>query len=702
MAPSASRHVKRKRPETTAAETRADTARVLVVDDDERNLQAISVVLEDVAEIVLARSGEEALRCLLKDEFAVILLDVLMPGLDGYETAQIIRQREQSKRTPIIFLTAINKEDAHMLRGYDAGAVDYVFKPVDPFMIKSKVVVFVELFQKTREIQRKAAFEKQLMEENLREKSERLVIEQALRKSEERQEAILRSLPICFHSRAATPPYGAHFVSDAVERLTGFPPERLTSDPEFGLSRVHPEDLPRLMETLHGTREAGSYTCEFRWRCADGTYRNFLDHGVMSTEADGSTPEIFGTLLDITERRELEDQLMHSQRLDAVGKLTGGIAHDFNNLLAAVLSGLGLLERRGQLNPESTQIVHMMRHAAKQGADLVDRMLAFSRKQRLRPDVVQLSKFGETMNSLVAPVLGGLNRFDWKTEDSVWPVYVDAAQFELAMMNLIFNARDAMPSGGTILVRAANRSVPQSRDGMEAGDYVSLTVEDTGVGIPPELRAKVLEPFFTTKDVGKGTGLGLSMVYGFARQSGGSLKIGSEVGKGTCIEIWLPRAAAKHLSMQSEMAVSAETLARRDYSKRPVILLVDDSASLREITAQVLEDSNFEVIAVGGGVEAIEALKLEPERYDLIVTDFAMPSVTGIDVIKSARALRSDWPAIIISGYAGEAEIATRPDDVALIRKPFTDDQLLSAVDVALHGQTEARRASLGAATKLN
>ncbi len=684
MATSALRQVKRKRQDTTSTTHQDVSARVLVVDDDERNLQAIKGVLEDVAEIVCARSGEEALRCLLKDEFAVILLDVLMPGIDGYETAQIIRQREQSKRTPIIFLTAINKEDAHMLRGYDAGAVDFVFKPVDPFMIKSKVAIFVELFVKTREIQQKAAFQQQLMEENLREKSERLAVEQALRKSEERQEAILRSLPICFHSRAATPPFGAHFVSQAVKRLTGFEPERLTNDPEFGLSRVHPEDLPRLMETLHGAREAGSYTCEFRWLCADGTYRSFLDHGVMSTEADGRTPELVGTLLDITERRQLEDQLMHSQRLDAVGKLTGGIAHDFNNLLAAVLSGLGLLERRGQLTAESTRIVHMMRHAAKQGADLVDRMLAFSRKQRLKPDVVQLSRFGETMESLLAPVLGGLVRFDWATEDSVWPVYVDAAQFELAMMNLIFNARDAMPSGGSILVRAANRSVPQSRDGLEAGDYVSLTVEDTGAGIPPELLAKVLEPFFTTKDVGKGTGLGLSMVYGFARQSGGSLTVNSEVGRGTCIEIWLPRAAEGHVSPQQHMSVSAKTAERRKYSKRPVILLVDDSASLREITAQVLEDSNFEVISLGGGVEAIAALKLEPERYDLIVTDFAMPIVTGIDVIRSARVLRSDWPAIIISGYAGDSDIATRPDDVALIRKPFTDDQLIQAVEVAL------------------
>lgn len=507
-------------PAVMQAPAPMERAKVLVVDDDRRNLQAISVVLEETAEIVCASSGEEALRFLLKDEFAVILLDVFMPGLDGYETAGFIRQRDQSKHTPIIFLTAINKEDAHMLRGYDAGAVDYVFKPFDPVMLQSKVAVFVDLYQKTREIKHQAEIEQRLMEENLRVKSERLLAEQALRRSEERQEAILRAVPICFHSREIDPPFAARFVSEAVERLTGFPPERLTSEPEFGLSRVHPDDLPRLVGALSGARETGSYTCEFRWRCSDGGYRIFLDQGVVSNAEEGRPAEIFGTLLDVTERRQLEDQLMHSQRLDAIGKLTGGIAHDFNNLLAAILSGLGLLERRVPANEETAQIVQMIRHAAKQGAELINRMLAFSRRQRLKPDSVCLSQLGETMNGLVAPVLGGLVRFEWEVDESVWPAYVDAGQLELALLNLIFNARDAMPSGGTITVRGANRTVERESEDLRPGDYVVLTVEDTGCGISPEHLAKVVEPFFTTKDVGKGTGLGLSTVYGFARQSG--------------------------------------------------------------------------------------------------------------------------------------------------------------------------------------
>jgi signal transduction histidine kinase/DNA-binding response OmpR family regulator len=652
--------------------------RILVVDDDERNLLAISEVLGDTAECVCVQSGEEALRFLLKEEFAVILLDVLMPGLDGYETASLIRQREQSKRTPIIFLTAINKEDAHMLRGYDAGAVDYVFKPFDPVMLRSKVTVFVELFEKTREIQRKAAQEQRLLQQALHANNERLHAERALRKAQEREEAILRSLPVCFHARASTPPFGAYFVSEAVERLTGFLPERFTSDANFGLSRVHPDDLSTVAEALGGAREAGGYSCEFRWRCADNQYRIFLDQGVVSENADGRHSEILGTLLDVTERRQLEDRLLQSQRLDAIGKLTGGLAHDFNNLLASVLSGLGLLERRAKLDGDAKQIVDMTRHAAKHGAELVNRMLAFSRRQNLRPTAVRLIKLADTLNGLVAPILGGLVRFDWKIGDSVWPVHIDAGQLELALMNLVFNARDAMPSGGTISVRADNRTVPAGSDDLPAGDYVCVTVKDTGGGIPPEILSKVIEPFFTTKSVGKGTGLGLSTAYGFVKQSGGTLVIDSVIGRGTSVELWLPRA----IEAFDDVGVSDVSVAEpMDFGEAlPSILLVDDSSSLRELVARSLRDRGFDVTIAGGGAEALALMEREPERFDLIVTDFAMPLVSGLDVVRFARSLRADWPAIIITGYADADAIAGRPADVPLLSKPFVEGDLLKSI----------------------
>jgi len=651
-------------------------ARILAVDDDERNLLAISEVLASTGDVICAQSGEEALRFLLKEDFAIILLDVLMPGIDGYETAALIRQREQSRRTPIIFLTAINKEQAHMLRGYDVGAVDYVFKPFDPVMLRSKVAVFVDLHEKTAEIKRKAATEKRLLAQALQAQKDKLEAEQTLRNVEERQDAILSSLPVCFHARAAEPPFAARFVTDGVERLTGFSAKTLTSDPPFGLSRVHPDDLARLEQALLAAKTTGSYTCEFRWLCANGEYRIFLDQGVMSSGSDGRAPEILGTLLDVTERRALEDQLLQSQRLDAIGKLTGGLAHDFNNLLAAILSGLGLLERGASLDDQSRQVLELMRRSAKQGADLVTRMLAFSRRQTLKPQAVRLAGFGDTMNGLVAPVLGGLIRFDWQIDDTVWPVHVDAGQLELALMNLVFNARDAMPSGGTIVVHAKNRALNATSQDLAAGEYVVVTVKDTGSGIAPDILEKVIEPFFTTKPVGKGTGLGLSTVYGFMKQSGGSLRIDSAPGRGTAMELWLPRSFDN--SFNDNAASNEETVT---YSgKTPSVLLIDDSSVLRQLTAESLRQRGFPVTCASGGAEALAAIERAPHDFDVIVTDFAMPLITGIDVIRFARNLRGDWPAVIVTGYAEADTISDRPSDVPLLSKPFREKDLIEGI----------------------
>ncbi|OBQ96991.1 response regulator [Mesorhizobium sp. AA23] len=667
-------------------------ARVLAVDDDERNLLAIAEVLGEVGEVVCAQSGEEALRFLLKEDFAVILLDVLMPNLDGYETATLIRRRERSKNTPIIFLTAISKEEAHMLRGYDVGAVDYLFKPFDPVMLRSKVMVFVDLHEKTREIERNAAREQRLLEQALKAKSDKLDAERALRHSEARQEAILASLPICFHARSAEAPFAASYVSKGVERLTGFPPSRFLSHPDFGLSRVHPDDREEVTRSLSAACETGSYGCEFRWRCANDEYRIFFDRGVISKDDAGL--ELLGTMQDITEQRRLESQLLQSQRLDAIGKLTGGLAHDFNNLLAAILSGLSLLERQLTLDGNATKILDMTRRSAGQGRDLVQRMLAFSRRQDLKPVAVPLSSLGDTMNGLVAPVLGGLVRFKWLVSDDTWPVYVDAAQLELALMNLIFNARDAMPSGGTVLVRTSNRSVGHAGDELPAGDYVVVAVEDTGTGIAGDMISKVVEPFFTTKPIGKGTGLGLSTVYGFAKQSGGTLRIESEVDRGTIIELWLPRSNQPQDVTEAIAVAGAEAVEAADAERATAVgersltvLLIDDSHSLREMTAMSLRQSGFEVVGASGGAEALAAIEREPDRFDVIVTDFAMPLISGIDVIRFARNLRAGWPAVMITGYADAEKIVERPLDVALVGKPFDEKDLVVAIHAAARGK---------------
>ncbi|MBW8743087.1 MAG: response regulator [Sphingomonas sp.] len=668
----------------------ADRARILLVDDDERNLLAIKTVLDDVADVVVANSGEEALRHLLKGEFAVILLDVYMPGMDGYETAQMIRSREQTKRIPIVFLSAVNKESEHLLRGYAMGAVDYVFKPVDPIVLKSKVAVFVDLFQMRREIQRNAAHEQRLLDVTIRANAEKLRVEQELRLAEQRQAAILESLPLVIYleDRDAVAPRIPRFVAGNFQALTGYDFDAVRANPNLWEERLHPEDRDRALAGLATRRGAQAGAFEYRWQCADGSWKHFLDQAVLLCDDMGNRTEFAGTILDVTERKALEAQLTHSLKMDAIGKLTGGIAHDFNNLLAAVLGGIGMIERRIKMSDDQKRIVDMTRHAAEQGTELVSRLLSFARRQTLEPARLPIQRLGESVGDLLSHTLGGLVQLDWRLGNGLWPAYADGSQLELALINLIINARDAMPAGGSITVTGENRTLDVVNEaGLEPGDYVLLTVADDGAGIPPDLIDQVLEPFFTTKEMGKGTGLGLSMVYGFAQQSGGTLRIDSEVGSGTRVEIWLPRAIADADSPSKEASKNADIIQTPSVLR---ILLVDDHAGARVTTAALLHDMGHDVVEACDGPRMLDLLRAAPNGFDLIVSDYAMPLISGAEGIRQAREICADIPAILITGYAEAASISGRPSDVHILLKPFGAEQFAAAIASAVNRRAVA------------
>jgi signal transduction histidine kinase/FixJ family two-component response regulator len=655
-------------------------ARILIVDDDERNAFAAVQALEELGhELIVARSGEEALKMLLTEEFALILLDLHMPGMDGYETAAFIRSRKRTAHTPIVFLTAIFRDEAHIFQAYSAGAVDVVFKPVDPFILKAKVRVLVDLYLNAEEVKRQSAYKQWLLDEHSRVKAAKEETEKKLRRTEARQEAILKSLPIVFHSRIAEPPFATVFVSDSVEQITGFAPERFLAEADFGASRIHPDDLPTVIERVSASVTTGHYNCEFRWLCADGQYRVLSDQGVLAPPSeDGEPRQIFGVILDATDRRNLEEQLTQARKMEAVGQLTGGVAHDFNNLLTVVLGNIDMLARKQEDDGRRLRRIEAIRHAAERGRDLTRQLLAFSRRQHLSPVTLDVNALIQDFTPLIRQAVGEAVTIDLQLADDGLHAHVDPTQLETALLNLAVNARDAMPDGGRLVIASRREARP------ERADFVTIEVSDTGFGMAPEVRARVFEPFFTTKEVGKGSGLGLSQVYGFVRQSDGEVELESAPGEGTVFRLVLPPSDAPPQSIRGpERPTAVEGGNER-------ILLVEDDPTVLALTLDVLTGLGYSVLTATHAAEAIAVLETDA-KIDLLFTDVVMPGgVSGVSLARTAQQMRPGLRVLLTSGFVGESQVM-KGNEFPLLDKPY-DTPVMAATLRKLLDKPEGRR----------
>ncbi|TNC06677.1 response regulator [Methylobacterium terricola] len=379
----------------------------------------------------------------------------------------------------------------------------------------------------------------------------------------------------------------------------------------------------------------------------------------------------------IGERERIEGALRQAQRLEAVGQLTSGVAHDFNNLLTVIAGNIEFLER-AVTDERSKRRLDMMRGAAERGARLTAQLLAFSRRQKLAPVPVQLNQTVASMRDLLQSSMGGSVRIEMTLQPDLWPALVDATQIELIILNLAINARDAMAVGGCLTIETANMQLAASPTRAEEpppGDYAMVAVSDTGTGIPPEVLARVFEPFFTTKEVGEGSGLGLAQVYGFAKQSGGGVRIDTTVGEGTSVRVYLPRVAVE--IAQPERAPEIECATPRHSGTPPVLLIVDDDSAVREVTTTRLGEAGYTIREAGSGLAAIKALEADA-HIDLAVLDFAMPGMNGVEV---ATVIQSRWPQIqilFVTGYADHtalSQIDAGGED-RVIQKPFRGEDL--------------------------
>jgi len=549
-------------------------AHILIVDDKKENLFAMENILKSSdLTIVKATSGNEALAQLLETDFACIILDVQMPEMDGFELANIIRTDERTRLVPIIFSSGHQRGEADVFKGYETGAVDYLMKPLDPTIVRSKVKVFADLYRKSAALTvAEAAMTKYANE---------------LKKSNDELE---------------------QRVADRMKELT-----------------------------------------------------------------------------------IAQAQAAQLQKMDAIGSLAGGVAHDFNNLLAAITMYCDLVADFAETNEKVIKAVDEIRNVAARGAALTRQLLVFSRKQIVQPQSIELNVVVNGMLNMLRRLIGKNIEIVTQLEKPLRAICADPGQIEQVVLNLVVNARDAMPNGGTVTITTSNVVLEDDRHtGLAAGPHVVLSVTDTGSGMDEATRSHLFEPFFTTKPVGKGTGLGLSTAYGIIKQSKGSIAVTSELGRGATFKIFLP--------------VTETPLTKpRALSKAPVktdgatILLVEDDENLRALYKEALERHSYTIITAANGKEALEVISRQGDGFGLVLTDVMMPQMGGFELAQNAAKLRAGLPILLMSGYTNERvnhENQAALQKVHFIQKPFNTDDLVLKIQEVLGGAQPATRPS--------
>ena len=387
--------------------------------------------------------------------------------------------------------------------------------------------------------------------------------------------------------------------------------------------------------------------------------------------------------LDTTEQRKLQEEFAQSQKMNAVGQLAGGIAHDFNNMLTAIIGYSDLLLSSHRPTDPAFRDIRQIKETANRAAGLTRQLLAFSRRQTLRPQVLQLGDALSEVQNLLRRVVGEKNELELRLGRDLWFVKADITQFEQVIINLVVNARDAMlKSGGRVQIRTRNVAASEcaafNEAALPAADYVLVEVEDSGSGIPADVKEKIFEPFFTTKEVGKGTGLGLSTVFGIVKQSGGFISVDSEIGRGTVFRIFLPR----YVPEEKETSQKADTpKVAADYTGQGVVLLVEDEDAVRSIGARALSSRGFTVLEAATGMEALEVVERVDGKIDLIVSDVVMPEMDGPAMFAELRKRGVAAKVIFVSGYAEEAFAKNLPEgDFGFLAKPFSIKQLIETV----------------------
>ncbi|MGA7438949.1 MAG: response regulator [Luteibacter sp.] len=638
--------------------TRRDT--LLVVDDNAPTRYAIRRTLERAGYTVLeAGTGTEGLQLLAANPIDAVVLDVNLPDMSGFDIVRGLREVAETQLLPVVHVSAASIDTTDLIAGLDNGADAYLPHPVDPGVLLATIRTLLRVRDTERALRESEARVREIFSSI---GAPMAVVDGDLR-VKERNDAFARLID-------------ARVEGESL--MAWFEPGQAGL---IGEMRTALEDMHRWRGVL--CVRSGTGVRETEWRITpyrDGTGMVFVDDVIEQRRREREQLEQIDTATtqlaaEIAERERTESQLVQAQKMDALGKLTGGIAHDFNNLLTSIITGIDLVNRQVEAGkPEGVQrFADAAMGAARRAASLTHRLLAFARQQPLDTKATDINERVRAIEDMARRVLGEAVSLRANLATGRMVASVDVNQLDNAVLNLVINARDAMPQGGVITL-STRQEVVDAGGELPAGAFVVLTVSDTGTGIEPALLEKVFEPFFTTKPLGKGTGLGLSMIYGFARQSGGRVRIQSVVGVGTDVSLWLPAD-----EREIEPAKPRHAVVEKGHGER--LLIVEDTAPLRELACAALQTAGYHCTATGDIDEALRLLRGD-EAFDLLLTDVGMPDMDGRELARTARAWRPTLPVLFMTGYAENAVDSARflEPGMGLLLKPFEVDTLLGQV----------------------
>lgn len=653
----------------------ADALQVLVVDDTPENLRLMSeILLSNGYRVRAAPSGYLALKTVAIELPDLILLDVKMPDMDGYEVCRRLKSEERSRMVPVIFISALD-ETADKVRAFRAGGVDYVTKPFQ----REEILARVETHLGLRRLQMH-------MEELVRQRTAELeTLNKTLRESEEKYRNIFENaLEGIFQ---ATPEGRFLNVNPAAAKMHGYRSSRemmtSISDIEHQVF-VDPAQGKRFTDIIEKEGRVEAFEIEAYKKNGEKIWVSLTARSVC--DGDGAILYYEGISEDITERKRAEDekarlrsQLLQAQKMEALGELASGVAHDFNNILTALIGYGNLLTMGMEADDPLREYADQILASSEKAANLTQSLLAFGRKRAIELKPRNVNTVIRGMEKLLRRLLTeDIELKVMLTEESDASVMADITQLDQVLMNLASNARDAMPRGGRLCIETEETEIDdefrEAHGFGEPGRYVRISVSDTGCGIDEKTKERMFEPFFTTKDLGKGTGLGLAIVYGIVKQHNGYISIHSEPGQGTVFGVYLPAIEGK----------SEET--RQTFQDTPggteTILVADDSDELRELISEVLAGRGYTVIEAEDGQNAVHRFLEQKDSIDLLILDVVMPNKNGKEAYEEMKKIRPNIKALFISGYTGDVVIdkGVSGDAVDFISKPLSPNELLLKV----------------------